>query len=83
MVPATPDKLDQLEKILEGQIQALETLTVEVKHLNETVGDLKQEFKGWNAWLRTASGIVIFSVALTVLGLVLPLAVALWRESLI
>jgi len=54
MAPATPDKLDQLEKILQGQIQALEVLTLEVKHLNETVGDLKQKFKGWKAWLRTA-----------------------------
>lgn len=83
MSPTSPDRIDHIEQVIEEQTKALSTLTEEVKRLNVAIAELKEEFKGWNSWLRTASGIVIFSVALTVLGLVLPLAVALWRESLV
>lgn len=75
MTPTSPD----------FETQVLERLTAIEQDLESVKTDLtsvKEEFKGWTTWLRFASGTILFGVALTLVGLVLPIAIALWRQSL-
>lgn len=59
--------------------QDLEQLT----RIEQDLESIKSDLKGWTTWLRFASGTVLFGVALTLIGLVLPIAIALWRQSLV
>lgn len=71
------------------ETQVLEHLTQiekELQRLPQIEQDLefvKSEFKGWTNWLRTSTTIILFGVALMLIGLVLPIAIGLWRQSLV
>lgn len=53
-----------------------------INHLGEDMKDIKEEMKGWFGWLRLVSGVIIVTVGVSFLGIVLPLGIALWRQSL-
>jgi hypothetical protein len=56
-------------------------LSAEIKQLGIEVKEVKLDLKDWMGWLRLVSGVIIVTVGISFLGIILPLAIALWRQS--
>lgn len=83
MTTSQSDRLDKLEAALEANTEAIKQLGEQVSSLATSVTELKEDLKGWTTWLRSATTIILFSVALTLIGLVVPIAIGLWRQSFV
>lgn len=77
------EQLGQQVSALVTSVDELKPLSEQVSALVTSVGELRDDLKGWTTWLRSATTIILFSVALTLIGLVLPIAIGLWRQSLV
>lgn len=81
------DFTQQFQEFKRTTSQEFGQLHAEISAVKTDLSGLKEDIKGWQGWLRLTSGTIAFTIAVSFLGILLgvliPIGIALWRQSLI
>lgn len=84
--PTLADIAAQLTEFKTSTQEEFGRLHAEISAVKTDLSGLKEDIKGWQGWLRLTSGTIVFTIAISFLGILLgvliPIGIALWRQSL-